>query len=167
MNKRKTNHIIVVCLLILSAFLIAFCLPHRSKFDLEFKQGSPWQHEELISSFNFMVTPSHNDTVRVTDSVDRVFVPYYRPSLEVKDTMLRALDKELQWVQKKRTLEIETSDILTILNKVRGMYDKGIIDDDTYERISNGSLTKINLGDGKTFNESPTADIISPSKAAA
>jgi len=55
MPRRRKQNIISIVGFIASAFIIVLLFPKQGKFKYEYQQGRPWQHEDLVTPFDFPI----------------------------------------------------------------------------------------------------------------
>lgn len=81
--------------LILLFVLLVFLMPKSSRFNYDYKKGSPWQYETLIAQFDFPVLKTEEQYQRELESIGSRVVPYYRLDRRVEakaQNMLSSMD---------------------------------------------------------------------------
>jgi putative nucleotidyltransferase with HDIG domain len=61
MARRNKQHIIGIAGFVVSALIIILLFPKHGKFKYEYQQGRPWQHEDLITPFDFPIIKSKKE----------------------------------------------------------------------------------------------------------
>jgi putative nucleotidyltransferase with HDIG domain len=61
MPRRNKQHIIGIAGFVVSALIIILLFPKHGKFKYEYQQGRPWQHEDLITPFDFPIIKSKKE----------------------------------------------------------------------------------------------------------
>ena len=56
-NSKLQNHsnLVKYGMIVMTVILICVLLPKQSRFEYEFQRGKPWNHENLISPYNFAI----------------------------------------------------------------------------------------------------------------
>ena len=155
-KKIKRTTLLQVLLLVGAITIVALCLPHDDKFHYSYQVDKPWEYSLLTAPFDI---PIELDTATAThrrDSVIRSFVNVYKINKAVSASQLKML---AQYLQNAKASSSERLFYVRILNQV---YDRGIVDNNTYERICNGSLPYVrHEADNHTIENSPTGDFLS------
>jgi putative nucleotidyltransferase with HDIG domain len=69
MARRRKQHIISIAGFIFTAIVIILLFPKQGKFKYEYQQGRPWQHEDLVTPFDFPIMKSKKE---VSDEIGQV-----------------------------------------------------------------------------------------------
>ena len=77
-------------LAIVFAILVLF-MPRTAKFNYDYRKGSPWPYETLVSQFDFPILKTEEQLMEERDKADGGTVPYYRYSEEVVNNALKSL----------------------------------------------------------------------------
>ena len=77
-------------LAIVFAILVLF-MPRTAKFNYDYRKGSPWPYETLVSQFDFPILKTEEQLMEELDRVDGGTVPYYRYSDEVVNNSMKAV----------------------------------------------------------------------------
>ena len=64
--------------LVLLFVLVVFLMPRSSRFSYDYKKGTPWQYETLISQFDFPVLKTEEQYQRELEQAGSRVIPYYR-----------------------------------------------------------------------------------------
>lgn len=94
-NQRKsffgkhTRTITQVSLLILCIGTIVFFMPRSKYKSYSFDYNSPWNHEQIIAEFDFVVKKSDAQIQQERDSIRRAHIPYFTYEEGVRDEMQR------------------------------------------------------------------------------
>lgn len=121
--------------------LIVYFLPRKNSNSYYYEVNRPWAYSLLTAPFDI---PVHLDSVRaagVRDSIEACFEPvYYRDHNIEKNSLsqfagrLNAADIGLSPLERNR-----------LLDRVRRVYENGIVDAETYSAISQGQLPSIRV----------------------
>ena len=107
-------------LIIVFAVLVLF-MPRTAKFNYDYKKGSPWPYETLVSQFDFPILKTDEQIRDERGSGGPVVVPYYKYSEEVVS----------QAVKNVQSLDLGTWKTIrpAVVTSLEGIYSKGIISD--------------------------------------
>lgn len=135
---RQLSQIALLCFFILA---ITCFMPREKKTIIDFKQGAPWQHEQLIANFSFDVPKPENLINAEKDSVLKRVAPHFTYSPVVADTVCAILAEKLG---SDTLLNYSQELIDSYTNALRALYKKGIVSDKDAGFIVNnnyGSIT--------------------------
>ena len=123
-------------LIIVFAVLVLF-MPRTAKFNFDYKKGSPWPYETLISQFDFPILKTEEQIRDERGESGTVIIPYYRFSDEQVSMAVRnvqALDLgSHQYVRQ------------AVVQRMQDIYAKGIISDAKVKFERPGSEVSENL----------------------
>ena len=116
---KKTNIYSPLAVLFVILVLI---MPRSAKFNYDYRKGSPWQYETLVSQFDFPILKTQEQLQEERSKAGTSIIPYYRYSDEVVSKSIRAAE----------TIELGSHSSLrpSIIIEIRDLYAKGIISDD-------------------------------------
>ncbi len=72
------------------AVLVLF-MPRTAKFNYDYRKGSPWPYETLVSQFDFPILKTHEQLLEEIEEAGGSIVPYYRFSNEVVNSSVKSL----------------------------------------------------------------------------
>lgn len=79
-SKNKTNYnsnFIKYGMIVVSIILICFFLPKQPRFEYEFEKGKVWNHDNLISPYNFAVLKTQEEFNKDRDNILKTVQPIY------------------------------------------------------------------------------------------
>ena len=116
----KINRRVIVPLLVVFAVLVLF-MPRTAKFNYDYRKGSPWPYETLISQFDFPILKTEEQLMSEMEEAGASTIPYYRFSEEVVGNTMKAL----------QSLDLGRYNSLrpTLVNRMNDIYGKGVISD--------------------------------------
>ena len=102
------------------AVLVLF-MPRTAKFNYDYRKGSPWPYETLVSQFDFPILKTEEQLLAEVEAAGQGTVPYYRFSEEVVNSTVKSLQGlDLgKYSRLRPVIATELSDI----------YSKGVISD--------------------------------------
>ena len=127
---KKTNIYSPLAVLFVILVLI---MPRSAKFNYDYRKGSPWQYETLVSQFDFPILKTQEQLQEERSKAGTSIIPYYRYSDEVVSKSIRAAE----------TIELGSHSSLrpSIIIEIRDLYAKGIISDDGVKSGRNSDIS--------------------------
>ena len=110
----------LIPLVIVFAVLVLL-MPRTAKFNYDYKKGSPWPYETLISQFDFPILKTEEQMQAEREGAGNVIIPYYRFSEEVTSTVI----KNVQSLDMGRMNYLRQE----IVTRLYDIYAKGVISD--------------------------------------
>lgn len=99
MPRRRKQHIISILGFFVSAIIIVLLFPKQGKFKYEYQQGRPWQHEDLVTPFDFPIIKSKkefNDEIATVKKNAKQFFKVDTSQIKFsEDVLLSNIEKEL------------------------------------------------------------------------
>lgn len=135
---RQLSQVTLLCFFIL---VITCFMPREKKTIIDFKEGTPWKHEQLIASFSFDVPKPENAIKAEKDSVTARVLPHFAYAPAVADTactrLADSLSNDILFSSYKELLDSYTG-------RLKSIYRKGIIPDKDAGLIRNYSTIACN-----------------------
>ena len=72
--------------------VLVVIMPRTAKFNYDYKKGSPWPYETLISQFDFPILKTQEQILEERENAGTSVVPYYRFSDEIANTGIKAVE---------------------------------------------------------------------------
>ena len=107
-------------LAILFAVLVLL-MPRTAKFNYDYRKGSPWPYETLVSQFDFPILKTEDQLLAEREAAGSGTVPYYRYSEDVANGTVKAM----QSLDLGKFSRIRPA----LVSEVSEIYSKGIISD--------------------------------------
>ncbi|MBR6346327.1 MAG: HDIG domain-containing protein [Bacteroidales bacterium] len=107
--------------LIIVFVILSLIMPRTAKFGYDYRKGSPWPYETLISQFDFPLLKTEEEMLQEMEQRSERVIPYFRFSEEVVNTVqknLSALDLS-DYPSVKQAAALKISEI----------YSRGVISD--------------------------------------
>ena len=146
-------------LAIVFAVLVLF-MPRTAKFNYDYRKGSPWPYETLVSQFDFPILKTEEQLMEERDKADGGTVPYYRFSEEVVNNAA----KSLQGLDLGNYARLRPA----IASGISDLYSKGVISD-AKEKLDRGygvlSGEVIYIQRNKRASEDPRSEVYKVSDA--
>ena len=129
-----------VLLFIVVVAAIVYFLPRSGENHYTYEEGRPWSYALLTAPFDI---PVHLDSVsaaKLKDSIDANFEPVYMRDLTLEKTIISDYITRLNAA---KDLGITPAQKNMIINQIKEVYDNGIVDRDTYSRITARQLPAV------------------------
>lgn len=153
MNNRSTikEKIIHILLLVVSIVVITLFLPHTSVFKYEYAQGKPWGYSLLTAPFDIPINLDSLSLAKERESIEQNFVNIYKPVPNYAANNIKSIKSELNTFP--LLSNIDKQYITTQFNQ---LYQDGIVDNETYAKISSGELPSLKIMNGNETTSIPT-----------
>ena len=101
--------------------VLVLLMPRTAKFNYDYKKGTPWPYETLISQFDFPILKTEEQIQEEREHAGTIVVPYYRFSQEVVNNAVKTV----------QSLELGAFNNLrpTVVTRLGDIYAKGVISD--------------------------------------
>ncbi len=148
-------------MVVASVVIIVWAMPHDKSSYFHVEEGKPWRYADFNAPYDFPIYKSEAVIQAERDSAMRNYEPYYMRHKEI----------ETQHVHKFMTdfsLGINglSSDYLFIIaNRLRSLYQQGIIDQKEYAQLAADTSKMIRLVDGKQAVSVSLQEVYSPKTA--
>lgn len=118
---RHTQIVLQVCLVVACIGTIVYFMPRGKYTSFSFDHNTPWNHEQIIAEFDFIVKKSESQINEEKDSIRRNFRPYFKFNEKQNEQELAKLFPG--------TMASE------YINCLRVLYKDGIISDQDAKRL--------------------------------
>ena len=132
-------------LIIGSVALIVWFMPRSSQATFKIEKGKPWVYSDLSAPFDFPIYKSDEAVKAERDSLMKEYEPYYIYNKEVAGQQVRQFYKDYN-----AGIPRLSDDYLSIIaNRLRQLYQQGIMSSTEYAKLGNDSLRTIRIINGK------------------
>lgn len=131
---RKTN-VINVVMLVASIAVVTFFFPREDKFQYEYEQGKPWAYSLLTAPFDMPINMDSLTAANTKDSIDANFAPIFERDMRVEKNNVSRLNEALE-----KDAAVTPRMKYAIIEKVREIYAKGIVDNKTRDGLAVGRI---------------------------
>ena len=119
-----------------SIILMAYFMPREKYTAINYEEGKPWEHEQLIAEFGFKVMKSDKQLAAEKDSITRSTMPHFIYKQNVKNIMYDSLERKLSGMISNITeVGINSHTKRIYMNMVDDLYSTGIVSDKDAETI--------------------------------
>ena len=96
-------------------------MPRTAKFNYDYKKGTPWPYETLVSQFDFPILKTEEQIQAEREDAGMVIIPYYRFSEEATSAVIKNV----------QSLDLGKQNSLrpAIVTRLNDIYAKGVISD--------------------------------------
>ena len=141
--------------------IISWFMPRDSSSYYQAEEGRPWKYADLTAPFDFPIYKSDEMISREKDSLMEEYEPYYNYDSEIGGKQVSAFVSDFA-----EGIEGLTDDYISIIaNRLRQLYETGIIDASDYSDLKNDSSSFIRIVKGKSAVSTLTANVYSTKTA--
>lgn len=160
LTRRKIS--LRVLLFVAAVTLIVYFLPRTDKDHYIYEVNRPWSYALLTAPFDIPVHLDSASMALVKDSIDMHFEPVYVRDLAAEKTLISDYTMRLNSTP---GLNITPAQKNQIIKAIREVYDNGIVDRDTYQRIAAGNLPSVRFVHDNVAISMPTRNYLSAFRA--
>ena len=101
--------------------VLVLLMPRTAKFNYDYKKGTPWPYETLISQFDFPILKTEEQIQEERENAGAIVIPYYKYSDEVTTSVIKNV----------QGLDLGAFNSLrpAVVTRLREIYVKGVISD--------------------------------------
>lgn len=140
-------------LFIASILLITYIFPRQGKFKYSFSEGRPWQYGLLTAPQDFPIYKTEDQLKREQDSLLAFYEPYFSINTDIEKNAMADFDADANLSSKLN--ELSPQYILYIRNKLKSIYESGIMRSEDYDRIAATKAQSLRLKKGNVANSRP------------
>ena len=145
-------------LIVGSVALIVWIMPRDNNNNFKIEQGKPWRYAEFTAPFDFPVYKSEAVLKHEHDSLSRVFEPYYNLNTLVEGEQVRQFVKDYN----DGIPGLPADYISIIANRLRRLYQQGIISNTEYTRLQQEDTAKqVRIVNGRNATSVPLKRLLS------
>lgn len=141
--------------------VIVWVMPRDSQNYFIVEQGKPWKYVDFRAPFDFPVYKSDADIKQERDSLMRSYEPYYNLNTETEGNMVRKFVSDFS----KGIPGLPDDYISIIANRLRRVYEQGIISSDDYDKLCKDTARQIQIVNGKQAVSVKVKDVFSTKMA--
>lgn len=160
MPSRQLSLRILLFLIVVS--VTVYFLPRSAENHYTFEEGRPWSYALLTAPFDIPIHLDSLSAARVKDSIDTNFEPVFTRDVTAEKTIISDYTTRLNAAT---DLDITPAQRNQIIKEIRKVYENGIVDRETYARISTGQLPSVRFIHDNVAMSIPTASYLSAFRA--
>ena len=151
---RMKTKFFVPLIFVIAALLIVYLFPRQGKFRYSFSEGRPWQYDLLTAPFDFSIYKTASQLKSEQDSILTFYEPYFSMDAEIEQNALAEFDADAN--TSSRLKNISPSGIQYIRNKIKKLYENGIMRSDDYDRVLSSQTQSLRI---RTDNVANSYDV--------
>lgn len=140
--RNMTTRIVLVAL---TTIVIVWFLPHEEGPRFRIDIGKPWMSGDVIAKFDFPIIKTKETLEAESDSVKRVFQPYFNYDLTVETREISRLRSDF----KDGFPDLPKEYVSLVAERLSKIYKAGIIDPSMYNRLARDTASTIREVSGK------------------
>ncbi|MBS9774244.1 MAG: HDIG domain-containing protein [Tenacibaculum sp.] len=161
-NKLYKNNATVykILLFLVTVVAIVYLLPKGGQFKYEFKQGKPWQYNNLYAPFDFSIQKTKEEIALEKKQIKDNANQYFIVNTEVKEEVLKKLAEKINSLEVYDSLYTKKINSAFFIGKkiIDKVYKVGFIDDLGYKKVSN-TKSIIELRNGNYVSSVPVSEL--------
>lgn len=161
-NRSEGSSWIKWLMLAAAVILVAYCLPRDNKNQYNYEENRPWAYSLLTAPFDIPVRLDSVSAQMVKDSIDRTFEPVYQRDYAADKTVVAEVSNRLESNPAVNLTPGERNQMISLIRKV---YEQGIVNAETYEKIQSGRLPSVKMIHDNTTVSIPTRGYLSAREA--
>lgn len=122
-------------MLVFAIVVVSLFFPSEDKFKYEYEQGKPWAYSLVTAPFDMPIYMDSLTARKAKDSIDAKFAPIYKRDSRVESVNLTKLNNALN-----KDVHVTQPMKQAILDKVRYVYGRGIVDNATRDGLVSGKI---------------------------
>lgn len=151
---RMKTKFFVPLIFVIAALLIVYLFPRQGKFRYSFSEGRPWQYDLLTAPFDFSIYKTASQLKSEQDSILTFYEPYFSMDAEIEKNALAEFDADAN--TSSRLKNLPPSGIQYIRNKIKKLYENGIMRSDDYDRVLSSQTQSLRI---RTDNVANSYDV--------
>jgi len=149
----KTKYFVPL-IFIVASLLILYVFPKQGTFKYAFNEGRPWQYGLLTAPFDFPIYKDAAQLKQEQDSILTYYEPYYILDSEIASNAMVEFDADMN--TNPRFKNMTPDNLLYIRNKLKKLYENGIMRSDNYDKVSTSKTQSLRI---KTDNVANSYDV--------
>lgn len=153
--QKYSVYVLLGCLFL----VLLFFMPRTGKFNYDYKKGTPWAYETLISEFDFPILKTEEQIQSEMEKAGSSVISYFKYSPEVSSGVINSI----------QGISLGPYDSLKyiVINSLNNIYSRGVVADESYpsgdDKIVNSRI--IFIQKDKRASKHPASDVYSVTSA--
>lgn len=147
-----------ICVGIAAILLVVYFMPREGRSAYQFDLGRPWRYSQLIATFDFPIYKSNEVIKKEQDSVMHLFEPYFEINQSVEEEQIAKFRKDFTKMERQGIPAYYKG---YIEQKLRTIYQNGVVQPDDYTKLTDDSITAIRIFTANQSVIRPTKEIYS------
>ena len=132
---KNKNNIVNVTMFVIAIVVISFFFPREDQFKYEYEQGKPWAYSLITAPFDMPINMDSVTARQTKDRIDAKFAPIYKRNVKIEQENIERLSNALG-----EDSHVSANLRNAIIDKVREVYGKGIVDNATRDGLASGKI---------------------------
>ena len=162
MTLSRKNLVLRILLFIGAVAALVYFLPRSDRKHYIFEVNRPWTYPLLTAPFDIPIHLDSVSTARLRDSIDAEFQPVYKRDATLEKTVIAECTAKINALSDERLTPSEKNQVIKAL---RALYADGIVDRETFNQISVGSLPIVRFISDNVAISVPTSKMRSTFRA--
>ena len=155
---KHTRIITQVSLVVICIGVIVFFMPRNKYTSYNYSYNTPWNHEQIIAEFDFIVKKSDRQVNQEKDDIKADHLPYFTYKEDMRDNMLREFHNRYR-------LPYFPYSLNEYYQCLENLYRDGIVSDDDVKMIRNHRNSHINIVNNEKTTQTNASMFTSVSEA--
>lgn len=140
MKTLTRNKLIVWLLIVLTVSTLSLFFGGGSHDALVYNEGRPWNYPKLIAPFDIPIEYDSVSAKKIKDSIDSNFAPIYSRNEVLTQKSIENIETGLAHMS-----GVPSGTKQHLIQMTRQLYEKGIVDNNTKNLISNGKIKQVRV----------------------
>ena len=159
-KKTKKINVINSLMLVCGIIVVSFFFPRTGKFNYEYEQGRPWAYSLITAPFDMPIYMDSLTVASTKDSINARFAPIYVRDSKIEKSNINQLYDALD-----KDAEVSPRLKYAVVECVREVYRKGIVDNRTREGLATGKIPGLRRIVNNVAEQLPTDGVYSEREA--
>ena len=159
-KKTKKINVINSLMLVCGIIVVSFFFPRTGKFNYEYEQGRPWAYSLITAPFDMPIYMDSLTVASTKDSINARFAPIYVRDSKIEKSNINQLYDALD-----KDVEVSPRLKYAVVECVREVYRKGIVDNRTREGLATGKIPGLRRIVNNVAEQLPTDGVYSEREA--
>lgn len=147
-------------MLVCGIIVVSFFFPRTGKFNYEYEQGRPWAYSLITAPFDMPIYMDSLTVASTKDSINARFAPIYVRDSKIEKSNINQLYDALD-----KDVEVSPRLKYAVVECVREVYRKGIVDNRTREGLATGKIPGLRRIVNNVAEQLPTDGVYSEREA--
>lgn len=147
-------------MLAIAIVVVSLFFPSENKFRYEYEQGKPWAYSLITAPFDMPIIMDSVTARKAKDSIDARFAPIYKRDGRIESSNINRLSAAID-----KDVKVTSGVKSTILDNVRYVYHRGIVDNDTRTGLASGKIPGMRQLVNNVAEYMPAKDVMSVREA--
>ena len=148
-------------LILATVIIVVWTMPRDNRSYFHVEEGKPWKYADFTAPYDFPIYKSQATIKEETDSVMRLYEPYYKYSIEQEAQLVKKFNTDYADGLPGLPPSFKT----VISNRLRSLYQQGIMDQKDYTELRSDTTNSIQVVHGTQSIGVSIMEVYSPKTA--